>query len=198
MKKSSLAIAAVLFVFASCVTINVYFPEASAEQAADRIINEVRGTDVEVDTGSTGLIRSFAEEVVYAWQHRSFSPIASANAQQPNFEASSPTTNALQSSLRSRYAKLSPYYKSGAIGFTAAGTIEIRDRSLIPLNQRNNVRQMVSEQNNDWNALYVEIAKINGHPEWVDNIRDVFAERQIAKMPSGEWYRDKSGTWKQK
>ena len=35
---------AVLFI-ASCVTINVYFPAAAAEKAADRIIEQVLGDD---------------------------------------------------------------------------------------------------------------------------------------------------------
>ena len=33
--------AAVPFVLAACVTINIYFPAAAAEKAADRIIDEV-------------------------------------------------------------------------------------------------------------------------------------------------------------
>lgn len=36
-----LAGAAALFVLAGCVTINIYFPAAAAEKAADRIIDEV-------------------------------------------------------------------------------------------------------------------------------------------------------------
>lgn len=198
MNRISLALTASLLVIASCVTINVYFPEASAQQAADQIIDEVRGSDVAVDDNTTGQIRSFAEEVVFAWERRSFSPIASAQAQQPNFEASSPTTTALTNSLAARFKQLKPFYTSGAIGFTASGSVDFRDRSLIPLNQRNQVRDLVAQQNDDWNALYSEIAKLNGHPEWVDDIRDVFAQRQIAKLPKGEWYRDKSGNWQQK
>ena len=39
--------AALLFglFLAACVTINVYFPAAAAEQAADKIINDVLGTE---------------------------------------------------------------------------------------------------------------------------------------------------------
>ena len=41
--KSSIALGAVLgaAVLAGCVTINIYFPAAAAEKAADRIIDEV-------------------------------------------------------------------------------------------------------------------------------------------------------------
>jgi hypothetical protein len=38
---SSLAAAAILLTLAGCVTINIYFPAAAAEKAADRIIDEV-------------------------------------------------------------------------------------------------------------------------------------------------------------
>jgi hypothetical protein len=36
-----LRIAAVVLALAGCVTINIYFPAAAAEKAADRIIDEV-------------------------------------------------------------------------------------------------------------------------------------------------------------
>ena len=38
---------------AACVTINVYFPEAAAEEAADRFIDEVIGSDESADADST-------------------------------------------------------------------------------------------------------------------------------------------------
>ena len=40
-------LAACALVVAACVTINVYFPAAAAEKAADRIIEEVWGTDAQ-------------------------------------------------------------------------------------------------------------------------------------------------------
>jgi uncharacterized protein YdbL (DUF1318 family) len=92
---------------------------------------------------------------------------------------------------------LRPYFNSGAIGLTDSGLLEFRDRNLVPLKDRNNVVQLVSSQNNDWNALYAEIAKINNHPEWQDSIRRTFAERWIAKADSG-WYYRQNGAWKQK
>ena len=67
----------------------------------------------------------------------------------------------------------------------------------MPLKDRNNVVQLVSAQNNDWNALYAEIARINNHPEWQDSIRRTFAERWIAKADRG-WYYRQDGVWKQK
>ncbi|MBC7944052.1 MAG: hypothetical protein H7X91_02025 [Burkholderiales bacterium] len=56
-KKSCIALAALLL--AACVTINIYFPAAAAEKAADKIIDEVwqlkdgEAAGGKGDTGST-------------------------------------------------------------------------------------------------------------------------------------------------
>ena len=52
MRKIAVSVTALLAVFAvACVTINVYFPEAAAVEAADRIIDKVRGEGAD-DTSS--------------------------------------------------------------------------------------------------------------------------------------------------
>ncbi|WP_405241619.1 YdbL family protein [Lentisalinibacter salinarum] len=183
---------------AACVTINVYFPAAEAERAADRIIDEVRGTGSTDEQDTTSRLPLEALPARFAAAVADFL-VPAAHAQgRPDFDASSPAKRALEQSLKQRFPQLKPYYDSGAIGLTARGTIEIRDRSLVPLNERNRVRQLVAEQNADWEALYREIARINGHPEWEDEIRQVFADRWIAKAERGWYYRDAGGQWRQK
>lgn len=200
MKKVTVAALSVFAVFtAACVTINVYFPEAAATEAADRIIDKVRGEEgsggasLQRDTGAyeVPVMVAFAEDVVGFF-------VSNADAQGAvNFDRPSPEKTALENSLAQRFPQLKPYYDSGAIGLTDAGLIDIRDRGLIPLKDRNTVVQLVAAQNNDWNALYAEIAKLNDHPEWQDSIRSTFAERWIAKADKGWWYRE-GGSWKQK
>ena len=200
MNKLAFATATLLTLLAAaCVTINVYFPEAAAEQAADRIIDRVRGQAPE---GETSFHRRPEQQpatpvLVAAAQSFADALIAPARAQSVDFDASSPRVTALESSMARRYPQLEPWYDSGAIGMAENGLVEIRDRNLIPLKDRNNVLQLVSAQNNDWNALYQEIAELNGHPEWVDSIRRTFASRWVAKADSGWWYRE-DGAWKQK
>lgn len=201
MNKALFALTTLLVMLvAACVTINVYFPEAAAEQAADRIIDRVRGEST--DSGAS-LDRRFHDRgplpvmVAAAGQLLdTFVPRAEAQAS-PNFDASSPEVTALENSLAKRFQQLKPFYDAGAIGMDDDGLVEIRDRNLIPLRDRNNVLQLVSAQNNDWNALYQEIADLNGHPEWVNDIRRTFASRWVAKADSGWWYRE-DGSWKQK
>lgn len=184
-----------LVVPAACITINIYFPEAEAERAADRIIDEVRGTTGEQDT--TSWFRSPAAQSVASTLVNFVIPPAHAQGQ-VDFDASSPAKRALEESLKARFPSLKPYYDSGAIGLGADASIVIRDRADIPLNERNRVRQLVAEQNADWEALYAEIARINGRPEWVKDIRRVFAERWIAKAAAGWYYLDSSGGWQKK
>lgn len=201
MNKVLFAIAALLVALAAaCVTINVYFPEAAAEQAADRIIDKVRGETPDSgalfeDRTSPGAEMPIMVAAAYRFVNAFVAP---AQAQgNVDFDKPSPEKTALENSLAKRFPQLKPYYDSGAIGMSNNGLAEIRDRNLIPLKDRNSVLQLVAAQNTDWNSLYAEIARINGHPEWVDNIRGIFAERWIAKANKGWWYED-TGGWKQK
>jgi uncharacterized protein YdbL (DUF1318 family) len=192
-------VAALLAVFAvACVTINVYFPEAAAVEAADRIIDKVRGESS--DDTSSFLPPDSSETPVLLGLANGIGRflISDANAQGAvEFDKPSPEKQALESSLAARFPSLRPYFDSGAIGLTDSGLVEFRDRNLVPLKDRNNVVQLVSAQNNDWNGLYAEIARLNGHPEWQDSIRRTFAERWVAKADTG-WYYREDGVWKQK
>ncbi len=185
---------------AACVTINVYFPAAAAEKAADRIIDDVWGPAAEAATGDTqgalfeGVdlmtpVRLAANNVLEFL-------IPSAQAQ-VDFDIDTPEIRALTASMNGRFKKMEPFYSSGAIGLTGDAMIDIRDRNLVPLAQRNTIRQLVNAENKDRNALYKAIAVANGHPEWEGQIRDTFAQRWIAKASPG-WYYRKGGDWQQK
>jgi hypothetical protein len=200
MRKIAFTLMAMIsFYVVACVTINVYFPEAAAVEAADRIIDKVRGPEADGTTSfeSSGNQRDVPVLLAIARGVTSFL-ISDANAQgSVDFDKPSPQKQALENSLASRFPSLRPYLSSGAIGLTDAGLLEFRDRNLVPLKDRNSVVQLVAAQNNDWNALYTEIARLNGHPEWQDSIRRTFAERWVAKADKG-WYYLEGGVWKQK
>jgi uncharacterized protein YdbL (DUF1318 family) len=59
------------------------------------------------------------------------------------------------------------------------------------------VQGLVAAENKDRSALYAEIARANGHPEWKADIQSTFAKRWINKASKGWWYNTGSG-WKQK
>lgn len=200
MRKFTVSLTVLFAVFVmACVTINVYFPEAAAVEAADRIIDKVRGEE-SGDASSYARPPEGVEQpllLALAGSVGNFL-ISDASAQSPvDFDKPSPEKVALENSLAARFPSLKPYFDSGAIGLTDAGLVEFRDRKLVALRDRNKVVQLVAAQNNDWNALYAEIAKLNNHPEWLDSIRATFAKRWVAKANRG-WYYREGGVWKQK
>lgn len=185
---------------AACVTINIYFPAAAAEKAADKIIEDVweqdattPGTPRTPDESEGAFTRpSFA----WGWIVSFF--IAPVMAAEPNLDISSPAIARITASMEQRHHALRPYFQSSAIGLTHDGLVAIREAKSIPLKERNKVNQLVAAENNDRNALYREIARANGHPEWEPQLRDTFARRWIQKAPPGWWYEKAPGQWTQK
>lgn len=204
---AALTFLAATAVVTACVTINVYFPAAQAEKAADRIINEVWGPEGRPPQGAEPQ-GSLAEPAVgglpvnavrLAAVHVLDLLIPRAAAQAPkDFDIETPQIRSLTASMGARHPQLRPFYESGAVGLTSDGLVDIRDRNLVPLADRNRVRQLVEAENRDRNALYTAIAQANGQPEWEDEIRQTFAQRWISKAGSGWYYRTSGGDWKQK
>jgi uncharacterized protein YdbL (DUF1318 family) len=189
-------IATFCLVLAACVTINVYFPAAAAEKAADRIIEDIWGPGQQPQpegNEQTSLGHAAGDVLVAALDF--IIPAAQAQA---DIDISSPAIRALTSSMKSRAGQLEPYFGSGAIGLTSDGLVEVRDANAVPLAERNKLRKLVADDNADRNALYREIASANGHPEWESDIRGTFAQRWIANARAGWHYKSKSGDWKQK
>ncbi|MEX0915145.1 MAG: YdbL family protein [Wenzhouxiangellaceae bacterium] len=188
-------VAGVTAVLVACVTINVYFPEAAAERAADRFIQDVIGPEMAPDEVSRHSPRG------------GFNPVAalagilipSAHAQSVDIDIEGPQINAIKQRMTERQREhLAAWLDAGAIGLDNTGLVEIRDRSAVPLAERRQMEQVVAEENADRRAVYREIAVANGHPEWEDRIRETFAERWVANARPGWFYQDDSGTWQRK
>jgi hypothetical protein len=155
----------------SCVTINIYFPAAAAEKAADKIIEDVWGpvapeATPESQPESDGTSPK-VEPVAIQLLNWLSSPAYAVDA---NLNISTPAINGLQSKMKKRHNSLKPYYSSGAVGLTNNGLLAIRDAKAVPLKDRNKVKGLVAAENKDRSALYAEIARANGHPEWKADI----------------------------
>lgn len=119
-------------------------------------------------------------------------------AAQANLEINTPAIAALQRSMQERHAQLQPLYASGAVGLTRDGNVALRDANAVPLAQRAQVNALVAAENQDRAALYREIARANGKPEWESDIRATFAQRWIDKAQPGWYYQNASGAWVRK
>lgn len=187
---------------AACVTINVYFPAAAAEKAADKIIDDIwggAGQPPASNDDKRSALPERADDVLLAAAHSVLNLLVpSAQAAQADLNISTPAVNQLKQSMRERHARLKKYYDSGAIGLTSDGLVEIRDQNLVPLPERNSLRKLIADENADRANLYRELATANGHPEWETDIRNTFAAQWASNAAAGWYYQSKDGAWKQK
>ncbi|HET8765235.1 MAG TPA: YdbL family protein [Rhodanobacter sp.] len=198
MRKSTCFIVALLaVVLAGCVTINVYFPEASAQKAADQFVGNVLGATpakpqpapVTPPPAKSGPSASVLDLLI---------PAAQA-ADAPNLRIQTPAVQAIQARMRTRFeTELQGLLDSGAAGFTNDGMVALRDAAKVPLAQRAQAAAAVADENRDRAALYREIADANAHPEWEAQIRATFAKTWIERAHAGWYYQDAGGNWQRK
>jgi hypothetical protein len=193
--KSPLLLAFGAFVLAACVTINVYFPAAEAQQAASEFVDKVIGDDQKKDEPAP--VKPPQASVQPRFNPMSFL-IGDAQAQEVDINIHTPAIQAIQARMADRFRNsLQAHFDSGALGFGSDGLVAIRDATKVELKDRVTVKEAVAEDNRDRKALYRELAVANGHPEWEAQLRDTWAKEWIAKAHKGWWYQD-GGAWKQK
>ncbi|MCP5407049.1 MAG: YdbL family protein [Chromatiaceae bacterium] len=188
-------LASALVLLAACVTINIYFPAAQAEQAAERIVEDILGKQapkedkgVWLDTQKLELIAAQLLNLL----------IPQAQAVQPDFNVNTPQIRQLQAAMKQRHQSLKAFYSSGGIGFTRDARIAVQNPSAIPLKERAKADRLVDDENRDRDALYRAIAAANGHPEWEPDVRSTFAKTWVQEAERGWWYQNSSGNWKQR
>jgi uncharacterized protein len=183
-----------------CVTINVYFPEAAAQKAADRFIGTV------IDQGAAPAQEAKPAPAPQTEQPAQPSAMlldllvpAAHAADTPDIRVQTPATEAIRGRMQARFHNtLKALLDSSAVGFTRDGLVAVHDAGKIPLSQRAQATAAVADENSDRNALYREIARANGHPEWEPQIRATFAKGWIERAHGGWYYQDASGAWKRK
>ena len=204
-----LKIAALCLALSACVTINVYFPAAAAEKAADKIIEDVWGAQSQSGSSEKRDDKRGAAEgetvggaaagqVMLAAAGSVLELLIPSAHAQADLNIATPAVRQLTQSMEARHVQLKKYYDSGAVGLTRDGLIEVRDQNLVPLPERNSLRKLVADENADRSNLYREIAAANGHPEWEADIRKTFAERWISNAAGAWYYQDPDGAWKRK
>ena len=117
---------------------------------------------------------------------------------QANLEVNTPAIAALQSSMQKRHSELVAFFANGAVGLTRDGFVALRDANAVSLAQRQQVNGLIAAENQDRTALYREIARANGKPEWENDIRTTFAQRWTDKAQGGWYYQNNAGAWTRK
>ena len=190
-------LALAVFALGACVTINVYFPAAEAQQAAEEFVEKVLGDQSQSAAGE-GDPQVFVPAPRPRWSPMSLL-ISQAHAQEADITIRTPAIQAIQDRMAARFQSgLQAHFNSGALGFGNDGLVVLRDPGKVALKERVAVNQLVAEENRDRNAVYREIAVANNHPEWEGRIRETFSRQWVASARAGWWYQASDGSWKQK
>ncbi len=190
---TSLAVALV-----GCVTINVYFPEAAAQKAADQFIGHVLDNAGSTEAPKEAKPPKNDGKQPSAMLLDLLIPAAYA-ADTPNILIQTSATEAIRGRMHSRFSgALGDLFDSGAVGFTNDGMVAMRDAAKVPLSLRAQANVAVADENRDRAALYREVASANGHPEWESQIRATFAKSWIEKARAGWYYQNAAGAWQKK
>ena len=203
MRKLACTILAMLAIaLVGCVTINVYFPEAAAQKAADQFIGTVLDGSARkapaADKNAPAQDNPSPAHQPSAMLLDLLVPAAQA-AEVPNLRVQTPAVQAIHERMRTRFeTSLKALLDSGAAGFTRDGMVAMRDAAKVPLAERAQANATVADENRDRAALYREIANANNHPEWEAQIRATFAQTWIEHAHAGWYYQDAAGAWRRK
>lgn len=184
-----------VFFLSACVTVNIYFPAAAVQRAADKIVDETWG-----GPGGAGAKEGPKSEGLGA--HKAYVSIGitkEAFAQDADINVSNPAIRALKDSIKARSDSIKPFMDKGNVGIAQDGLLAVRSTEGVNLKERAEVNQLVEAENRDREALYEEIAKANNFPKQrVADIKRIFAKSWTDQAKSGWWIQDSQGNWKRK
>ena len=173
----------------SCITVNIYFPEAEVKKAAEDIVNDVRGTDKEKKD-------EIKKDAVA--ESAGFSLFPALYAQQAT-EVTTPGIRALKEAMKSRLVQLVPHYDAGRVGEATTGFLQTLNEEGLSLQDRSVLRKLVSDENKDRKELYAEVAKaLNVDPGKIADVQKIFADQWIGTARAGWMVQKPDGSWAKK
>ena len=191
--KASLISLLFISIFASCVTINVYFPAAAAQEAAKEIVEDVLKQARPETKNKTSSVefRGAAVKLVSAIVDIIIQPASAA----ANISINTPKISTLRSQLKQQHNALVNDFNQTRIGYTDAGLVKLRQTDGMNLKDKATLIKQINAMNQTLNQLYREIALANQHPEWQKDIQKTFAKTWISEIQSG-WVYFSGGQWK--
>ena len=186
----------VAFLVSACVTVNIYFPTAAVERAADQIVKETWGGPGDpAKTAPKPQSFNLSSPIKLA----SLNFVSRAHAQEADINVSNPAIRALKESIKERSNAIKPFMDRGNIGIAQDGLLVIRSADGLNLKERAETKQLVDAENRDRENLYAEIAKANNiSRESIPRIKTIFARSWLDQAQAGWWVQDGQGNWKKK
>jgi uncharacterized protein YdbL (DUF1318 family) len=181
----------------SCVTVNIYFPAAAIQKAADQIVDDVRKIPEQKPEQSPEQ-KPDKSSLLEQFRFLRFGP-TEAQAAAVDVNVSTPAIRALKASMANRFPQLQPLYAKNAIGETNTGLVEARDTGALSLKEKADLTRLVDQENTDRRALYNEIIKANNlQPAQLGEVQRLFANSWRDKSSPGWWIQQDNGQWVKK
>lgn len=183
-----------MMLFAACVTVNIYFPAAAIQKAADEIVEDVRGTkdqkqpEEKKNDKQSSLLDSIKKIIGPSEAYA-----------QINIEVSTPAIRSLKQAMKDNYPQLKNFYDKGAVGENNMGLLELRDTGSLNLKEKADLNRVMAQENNNRNALYSEIMRANKlAADSLPKIQKIFANSWRDKSQPGWWIQNDQGAWQKK
>ncbi|MBI3269145.1 MAG: DUF1318 domain-containing protein [Planctomycetes bacterium] len=178
---------ALLVAFPSCTNVNraIYFDGSRMEEAAGRILAEVRGAPTPAPEAAEG------------------AP-AAGGVDLRAVQLETPTILELRGRMKKRFPILVPLYDQSDIGEGKSGLVVLLRTEGLDANQRAGLEDLVAKENEDRMALYRAVVAANAYTDWqVTRIQTAFARklRELARpgwryqSPDGHWREQMEGVW---
>lgn len=187
----------VVFFLVSCVTVNIYFPAAAIQRAADQIVDDVRKAP-EPSPPAPGAPKDKSSRLP-SLRLAGLGMAVAAAGTAVDLNVSTPAIRNLKAALAGRFSQLQPLYGKGAIGETNTGLLAVRDAAGLSLKEKADVNRLVEQENADRQALYAEIVRANNlDPRNLGEVQRLFANSWRDKSSPGWWIQLDSGQWAKK
>ncbi len=198
MRKYQGLVVLLVMVLVSCVTINIYFPAAAVQKAAEQIVDEIRSgnqkqpvqpmlekTPAEKKSEQQGFRIDFVRPVEAA--------------ERLDINVSTSTIRGLKQSMKKRFPQLTEAYRQGFFGEGMDGLLHLRQKNQLPLKKRARLSNLVKAENSDRQALYEEIVRANRlGADATPKVAAIFARTFREKAQNGWWAQDDKGNWLRK
>jgi uncharacterized protein YdbL (DUF1318 family) len=175
----------------ACVTVNVYFPAAEVQDAADQIVEEIHG-DSSIPSDSSAIPR----ESLFQRAMKGLPLFERQAYAQADINVTTPNIRALKQSMKERFKSLRPLYENGVIGEANNGLLAIRSLEGLDLKGKAEARKLEKAENKDREELYLEIAEANDiPPNMVSEISRLFANSWRKDAKDGWWIQKDNDEW---